>query len=293
MTWPCASTHDLDAEWQLGIEATGLDLDRRGCAGPAATTCPSTCWSSPPAPTPAPCSAPSRARACTICAPSRTPSPCRDDLAGAEPGRGDRRRLHRPGGGGQRPPAGTRGHGRRGAARAAGAGHRRRDGRGASPTCIAATGWTCGSVSASTGWSGTGPGRRACGWLDGAVVPADVVVVGIGVAPDDRLVGPGPASTSPTASLCDERLRVLVRRAAPPGRRGGRRRGPLERIRATAQPCASSTGPTPPNRARRRRQTLLEGDARPRVRADPVLLVGPVRRQDPVRRRDPPGDEVR
>ena len=102
-----------------------------GCSSPTATASASTGSSSPPAPRPASCRAPRRlAGVHTL----RTLDDClalRADLdAGAAPGRGGRRRLHRRRGGGHLPHARARRHRARGAAGAARAGARRRDGRG-------------------------------------------------------------------------------------------------------------------------------------------------------------------
>ena len=119
----------------------------------------------------------------------------------------------------------------------------------------------------------------------GEVVPADVVVVGIGVAPTTGWLE-GSGVDLDDGVLCDERLRVLA---------GGRPRPDVVAVGDVARWTHPGYGETvriehwtnAADQGEAAARSLLEGDGGPAVRADPVLLVGPARHQDPVRRRDP------
>ena len=199
--------------------------------------------------------------------------PAAAGAATGRPPRRHRRRIHRPGGRGDRPVAGCRGHDRRGGGRAPGRGARRATWAAGSPTSTARR--ACGSCCSTT--VSVFRGRDSVEEIELGGRPAAALRRGRGG--HRRRAGDGVA-----AGL-----------GAPAGRHPGRdrwphgpaaclrRRGRSDAVRraCSAATCAASTGSGRPRG--RRRGT---GDARARACAPPAvqLLVGPVRAADPVRR---------
>ena len=175
---------ELGLDLRLGVPATGLDTDARAVAlADGDDVCRSTGWSSPPASTPA--------RPARAAAPGVHELRTLDDalalrarLAGGTARVVvDRRRVHRPRGRRDGARARLRGDGARGPAGAARARPRRRAGRRRDPRPRRRTASTCAAMCVVADVRRPTASRSATA----TVVAADVVVVGIGVAPVDRL----------------------------------------------------------------------------------------------------------
>ena len=119
-----------------------------------------------------------------------------------------------------------------------------------SPSCTASTASTSGSGPPSSSIDG---GTVRLG--DGHEVSPDLVVVGIGAGPDDRLAAAAGLATD-NGVLVDARLR-----AERPARLRGRRRRQPRPPDARAG-SGSSTGTTPSSRARHAAREMLGDDAR-------------------------------
>ena len=163
---------------------------------------------------------------------------------------------------------------------AAAAGARPRGRRRSSPTCTASTASTCAPASQVSGdREGRRPGRRTPRRTADSV-EADLVVVGIGVAPNVALA---------EAAGLDDRQRRPRRRAprAPPTPTcSPPATWPTRRTRCSAAGSASSTGTPRSSRARppRTRCSAHDADLRPAA----LLLHRPVRPRHGVRRQRRP-----
>ncbi len=266
---------DLDAEWQLGIEATGLDLDRRLVDVAAGDDVPFDGSSLRPAPTPEPCSTRSRGPGVHYL---RTV----EDAIGAA-GRRWRWRAGpwwsalvssvwrwrpAPGRSESTSPSSRRCPSRWSGPSAPGWGC-------ASPICTAATRWMSGSASAWRAGRG-GPGRGGAARRTGR----DTRRGGGGRSRGGARPPPGwidPAWTCPTGCCAMTDCGCWWTGSPGPDVVAV---GDVTRWRHPGyrpQPSGSSTGPTPPSRARRPLVPCSKGKTPP-VRADALLLVRPVRR---------------
>ena len=122
--------------------------------------------------------------------------------------------------------------------------------------------------------SRAGAGSKRVRLADGETVPADVVVVGIGVIPETGwLASSGLAIDN--GVVCDATLATAHpaswRRATSPG-------GPMC---FSGRPCESSTGRTPSSKGRRPPAGCSSARTRRRRSPRSLRLVRPVRDQDP------------